>query len=179
MPCGMTSSIERRKQANGCKEFWAAQWSNLTSWLLEVEMGVVWGVASLSIISFIFASIWYIDPALLTMVLQFQAADCTTVRSAYLIGISNCTWSSCRHGCTAEVYKCWQVEVNFSLVPKSSPIPPPWASLTALTMPHPAPSISAMAPSSHVAKLYPNVRGCGYPPDLQCSEFFEDYGEVA
>ena len=115
--------------------------------------------------------------------------------SAYLIGISNCTWSSCRHGCTAEVYKCWQVEVNFSLVAKSSPIPPPWASLTALTMPHPAPAISATAPSSHVAKLYPNVRGCGYPPALQCSgkypncftillinvifkEFFEDYGEV-
>ena len=92
----------------------------------------------------------------------------TPLCSAYLIGISNCTWSSCRHGCTAEVYKCWQVEVNFSLVPKSSPIPPPWASLTSLTMPHPAPS-SASAPASHVAKLYPNVRGCGYPPQLQCS----------
>ena len=43
-------------------------------------MGVVWSIASLSIISFIFASIWYIDPALLTMVLQFQEAQCTTVR---------------------------------------------------------------------------------------------------
>ena len=32
-----------------------------------------------------------------------------TCCSAYLIGISNCSWSSCRHGCTAEVYKCWQV----------------------------------------------------------------------
>ena len=52
----------------------------MATWLLEVEMGVVWGVASLSIISFIFASIWYIDPALLTMVLQFQVADCTTVQ---------------------------------------------------------------------------------------------------
>ena len=36
--------------------------------------------------------------------------------SAYLIGISNCTWSSCRHGCTAEVYKCWQVQVSSSLL---------------------------------------------------------------
>ena len=64
----------------GCKEFWAKQWTNLTAWLLDVEMGVVWSIASLSIISFIFASIWYIDPALLTMVLQFQEAQCTTVR---------------------------------------------------------------------------------------------------
>ena len=56
------------------------QWSKITTYLLDVEMGLVWGIASLSIISFIFASIWYIDPALLTMVLQFQAADCTTVQ---------------------------------------------------------------------------------------------------
>ena len=42
-------------------------------------MGVVWGVAGVSLISFIFTSIWYIDPALLTMVLQFQPATCTTV----------------------------------------------------------------------------------------------------
>ena len=77
-------------QRNGCKEFWAAQWNNLTAWLLDVEMGFVWGVASLSIISFIFASIWYIDPALLTMVLQFQAADCTTVKRWVLAKLSQC-----------------------------------------------------------------------------------------
>ena len=66
-------------QKSLCPEYVENQWSKITAWLLEVEMGVVWGVASLSIISFIFASIWYIDPALLTMVLQFQAADCKTV----------------------------------------------------------------------------------------------------
>ena len=81
--------------------------------------------------------------------------------SAYLIGISNCTWSSCRHGCTAEVYKCWQVQVNFTLVPKSHPIPPPWGSLTSFTL-------SKSPVESQPARLYPNVRGCGYPPQLQC-----------
>jgi len=167
---------DSNEKKNSCKEFWAAQWSSLTSWLLDVEMGVVWSVASLSIISFIFASIWYIDPALLTMVLQFQRADCTTVKSAYLIGISNCSWSSCRHGCTAEVYKCWQVEVNFTLVPTSHPIPPPWGSLTSLAMPQSAPG--PILEKSHVARLYPNVRGCGYPPDLQCPDFFKNYSLV-
>ena len=33
-------------------------------------------------------------------------------------------------------------------------------------------SFSTLGPPSldpnHVAKLYPNVRGCGYPPQLQC-----------
>jgi hypothetical protein len=28
-------------------------------WLLEIEMGFVWGVAGLSIIVFVFAAIWY------------------------------------------------------------------------------------------------------------------------
>ena len=88
--------------------------------------------------------------------------------SAYLIGISNCSWSSCRHGCTAEVYKCWQVEVNFTLKPLSQPIPPPWGSLTSLSMAR-AGAGHLPASSPHLAKLYPNVRGCGYPPQLQCS----------
>ena len=91
----------------------------------------------------------------------------SSVCSAYLIGISNCSWSSCRHGCTAEVYKCWQVEVNFTLMAKSHPIPPPWGSLTSLSLAR----VGAATPSSspQLAKLYPNVRGCGYPPQLQCS----------
>ena len=54
-------------------------------WLLEIEMGFVWGVAGLSIIVFVFAAIWYIDPALLTLVLQFRQAECTTVDAAFLV----------------------------------------------------------------------------------------------
>ena len=84
----------------------------LIEWLLEVEMGFVWGVAGLSIITFVFAAIWYIDPALLTLVLRFRKAECTTKNQAFLIGISNCSWTSCRLGCTREVYKCWQIQVS-------------------------------------------------------------------
>ena len=84
----------------------------LIEWLLEVEMGFVWGVAGLSIITFVFAAIWYIDPALLTLVLRFRKAVCTTRNQAFLIGISNCSWTSCRLGCTREVYKCWQIQVS-------------------------------------------------------------------
>ena len=85
-------------------------------WLLEIEMGFVWGVAGLSIIVFVFAAIWYIDPALLTLVLQFRQAECTTVDAAFLVGISNCSWTSCRLGCTREVYQCWQIQVGFKAV---------------------------------------------------------------
>ena len=27
-------------------------------------------------------------------------------------------------------------------------------------------------------RLYPNVKGCGYPPQLDCDSFFTDYGLV-
>ena len=85
----------------------------LTEWLLEVEMGFVWATAGLAIIIFVFAAIWYIDPALLTLILRFRQARCVTRNHAFLIGISNCSWTSCRLGCTREVYKCWQIQVRF------------------------------------------------------------------
>lgn len=31
------------------------------------------------------------------------------------------------------------------------------------------------SPPSNVARLYPNVRGCGYPPELNCEEFYDTY----
>ncbi|CAB4067810.1 unnamed protein product [Lepeophtheirus salmonis] len=113
------------------------------------------GVAGLSIISFIFAAIWYIDPALLTLVLKFKAAECRTIRGDFLIGINNCSWTSCRLGCTKEIYRCWKilVEVNSSRQ-----------------------EVDLEKPNE--TRLYPNVRGCGYPPELNCEKFFYDYGPI-
>ncbi len=31
------------------------------------------------------------------------------------------------------------------------------------------------SPATNVARLYPNVRGCGYPPELNCEEFYHKY----
>ena len=69
----------------------------LGRWILEIEMGFVWGVAGLSIFIFVFAAIWYIDPALLTLVLRFKQATCKTVSAAFLVGVSNCPWTSCKY----------------------------------------------------------------------------------
>ena len=153
-------------------------WRRFKSWLLEIEMGVVWGVAGLAIICFVFAAIWFIDPAMLTLVLQFREARCTTSASAYLIGISNCSWTSCRHGCTREIYKCWQIEVKFDFIEGTSPHQPPWAPLTNWNDDDwDQGGELAAEVVSNSARLYPNVRGCGYPPDLNCDEFFETYKE--
>ena len=151
----------------------------LGKWLLEVEMGFVWGVAGISIFVFVFAAIWYIDPALLTLVLQFRQAECTTVSSAFLIGISNCSWTSCRLGCTREVYKCWQVQVDFEFVQDAPVYRPPWASISDFGRGevHQA-DYSDKSPPENRARLYPNVRGCGYPPELNCETFYEEHGKI-
>ena len=35
-----------------------------------------------------------------------------TVRGEYRRGKPHCAWTSCREGCTHEVYTCWQIEVS-------------------------------------------------------------------
>ena len=69
--------------------------------------------------------------------------------------------TSCRVGCTRDVYKCWQVQVRYDFIEGSEPYAPPWNSVSRLELKKdPAPR------SGGLAKLYPNVKGCGYPPDL-------------
>ena len=146
-------------------------------------MGVVWGVAGVSIIVFVFLAIWFIDPALLTLVLQFRQARCVTKDAAFLVGISNCSWTSCRLGCTREIYKCWQVQVSFEFVRGTEPYRPPWATLSNTLDEEEGgfgrgSDIVSDANGLSLARLYPNVRGCGYPPDLNCERFYHDFGDL-
>ena len=172
--CGGRSYHFRLSQK--CARAMARQWMQRTKeWLLDVEMGFVWGTAGLSIIIFVFLAIWYIDPALLTLVLQFRQARCTTQDSAFLVGISNCSWTSCRLGCTREIYKCWQVQVAYEFVEGTEPYRPPWAPLSDRSFVSDGNSDASR--NNGLTRLYPNVRGCGYPPELNCEKFYEDYGK--
>ena len=56
----------------------------------------------------------------------------------------------------------------------AEPYVPPWNSVSQLELrKEPSPE------SKGLAKLYPNVKGCGYPPDLDCDAFFEEFGNAA
>ena len=35
--------------------------------------------------------------------------------SEYLIGMHNCSWTSCTHGCTSDVVRCWRILVTYQL----------------------------------------------------------------
>ena len=184
LPSNSSSAEFRLRCDRACLKDMGENWmAKAKGWLLEVEMGVVWGVAGVSIILFVFAAIWFIDPALLTLVLQFRDATCTTENAAFLVGISNCSWTSCRLGCTREIFKCWQVQVSFEFKTGHPAYKPPWASLSDFErgslyksdLDPTSPSLALSPEVTNLARLYPNVRGCGYPPKLNCDGFYEKY----
>ncbi|XP_043230813.1 uncharacterized protein LOC122386078, partial [Amphibalanus amphitrite] len=58
-----------------------------------------------------------VDPAVATLRADFApvAAACRTERVERYSTLSNCSWSSCREGCTSELYQCVHVYVTYEL----------------------------------------------------------------
>lgn len=206
-------------------------------------------LGTFSLFAFLFLVPFVIDPAFTTIFMQFDihAAQCVTVETESFKGASNCSWTSCREGCTKEVYECTQIRVNYKIWK-----PPP--NVTAATnataqaplagkapintkdsggslrfaralrdeydyadadanavlekMDDKSKPGSASGPDSAAApgfefmeypeqtseltglmgndsewfftgaRLFPNVKGCGYPPMLNCSIWGKKYKEV-
>lgn len=203
-------------------------------------------VAIFSLFIFLFLVPFFIEPALATIYMEFdpQPVMCETTEATFHRGLSNCQWSSCREGCTKEVYECWHIRVRYlSSVPvgkadarsvrdriiqhKSSltysPLNEPKKVKNSLysnqnkgqsypifsdgmAMSGSSSSVSnddriqsvlpeedevekdetyALADQGgegmhvHEARLQPNVKGCGYPPDVECNNTFASaYGVV-
>lgn len=58
----------------------------------------------------------YVDPAISTLAADFSPhpVTCTTSRREDLAGLFNCSWSSCREGCTSDVYRCTHIYVTYT-----------------------------------------------------------------
>ncbi|KAL1131687.1 hypothetical protein AAG570_011300 [Ranatra chinensis] len=104
----------------------------------------------------------YVDPAISTLVADFapKPVTCTTTRREEHTGLFNCTWSSCREGCTSDMFRCTHIYVNYT-------VPPAPENSTALREDD----------RTSEAVLLVNIKGCGYPPDVRCSNFTDSYGE--
>ncbi|XP_073982572.1 tipE homolog 1 phospholipid transfer protein isoform X2 [Rhodnius prolixus] len=98
----------------------------------------------------------YVDPAISTLVADFtpEPVTCITIRKEEHSGIFNCTWSSCREGCTSDMYRCTHIYVNYT----------PYGNDT-------------LDDVYEEAVLLVNIKGCGYPPDVNCSDFTNSFGE--
>lgn len=191
-------------------------------------------LAVFSLLAFLFLVPFVIDPAFTTIFMDFdpEPALCLTVSTVTLEGLKNCTWTSCREGCTREVFLCTQIRVNYRAARRaggtessSKYAPDPGGGFGLLSSSrdmlgylnlrnnnnnnhlstnnhysnsyrsmkqrsrHKLTSSSSSWPSSSArrqdstwdfedAHLYPNVKGCGYPPHVVCSDFLEKYAVV-
>ena len=91
-----------------------------------------------------------IDPAIASLRGDFTSSsvECRIVSARYLLGVSRCqtSWSSCREGCTRDIFECHQVTVEY---------------------------LASEDQQTHLAQLYVNVPGCGYPPEVVCRNLCE------
>lgn len=176
-------------------------------------------LGTFSLFAFLFLVPFVIDPAFTTIFMQFDtnAAFCVTVETEHFKGASNCSWTSCREGCTKEVYECTQIRVNYRVWKPSN-------TSNETVDSNIVDEISVLQPKDKIrvergvipdyelgdtlvsdkdsekfvdysdetdlsltgndswfftgARLFPNVKGCGYPPMLNCSIWAKKYKEV-
>jgi Na+ channel auxiliary subunit TipE len=182
-------------------------------------------LAIFSLFAFLFLVPFVIEPALETIFHDFDEnpAFCVTVNSLDLKSITNCsTWSSCREGCTKDVFQCTQIYVSYKLPGWEDHLPPPTggrsdvAALVSDTgerferaireydyddsamgllkddggisdtdsfMEYPEVKKGLQEGNDSeffytFAELRPNIKGCGYPPFLNCTIWTKKYKEI-
>jgi len=81
--------------------------------LANCEVQLCSTLAALSILGVVVVCPVMLDPAIDTLVSSFEDGMCQTVYNRYLTGLSNCTWTSCREGCTADIFSCWHIVVVY------------------------------------------------------------------
>ncbi|CAG9816490.1 unnamed protein product [Phaedon cochleariae] len=134
-----------------------------------------------SLFSFLFLVPFVIDPAFTTIFMEFdeEPAQCVTLRTDRRLGASNCSWTSCREGCTKDIYDCTQIFVNYRIPSSNVTIEPQREKRSLLDdYDYDATLEDDLQWSFREARLLPNVKGCGYPPMLNCSIFLKTYKEI-
>ncbi|XP_058793994.1 protein tipE [Phymastichus coffea] len=115
----------------------------------------------------------YVDPAFSTLTADFfpEPVICTTSKREDLWGLFNCTWSSCREGCTSEVYRCTHIYVTYT----------PWSNASSNSTNLVTSSVDMSEEIEEAeeiidAVLLVNIKGCGYPPVVDCENFTREMG---
>lgn len=75
--------------------------------------------AVLSFMVFLFLVPFVVDPAVSRLIARYspEPGTCALHEHVFATGITKCTWSSCREGCTSPITRCHQITVNYSLTP--------------------------------------------------------------
>lgn len=163
--------------------------------LMKVNMTVLAGLMIVcGLFTLLFLVPMTIDPALATLTYNFHSAPvlCMTTFAERVVGLTNISWCSCTEGCTKDVYNCTQITVvyrNCSLrndttvendecdVNANSSLPNSNYTNSEDEEKVIASYIDPEYWEYLNASLFINVKGCGYPPNVDCDTFFNDYGK--
>ncbi|CAG9136713.1 hypothetical protein JYU34_004909 [Plutella xylostella] len=115
--------------------------------------------AILAVFAFLFLIPFVVEPAIQTILAEFvpEAGICSVSEHVHAETLTNCTWASCREGCTTAHTKCHKIRVSLARTPftDGAKVPTEWDETD--------------------LKFLINPEGCGYPPRVNCSEFARDY----
>lgn len=132
-----------------------------------------------------------IDPALATLSYEFQPTPvlCMTTFAELVVGIKNISWCSCTEGCTKDIYNCSQITVVYRNCVVRNESETVVASMdgecevggnSSLTVEE-THNVTTYIDPAHWdvlnASLFINVKGCGYPPAVNCSIFYQYFGK--
>ncbi|XP_031625835.1 protein tipE isoform X2 [Contarinia nasturtii] len=122
--------------------------------------------AILSVFAFLFLIPIFIEPSISTIIADYDQipVTCMVVDHKFSTGMRNCTWSSCREGCTTATIRCHKLLVNYSKIPFYE-----WQK-------NPPPDLEKFEWDVSETRLLINSEGCGYPPGVNCTEFAKKYG---
>lgn len=72
-----------------------------------ILFAIIGTTAILSVFTFLFLIPFVVDPAISTIIADYDPVPvtCVVIDHIYAEGIKNCTWSSCREGCTSSPNK--------------------------------------------------------------------------
>jgi len=128
-----------------------------------------------SVFAFLFLVPFVLDPAISTLRHDFvdDPVTCKVTNVSVKEGKSQCKWSSCREGCTADMYHCVQVRVQYAKVPykngtnAKSISDNEWVDLRRIDV--------VENKTMDDTPLLVNIKGCGYPPEIACALFASRY----
>lgn len=145
------------------------------------------------VFGFLFLVPFVLDPAISTLMHEFKEnpVHCRLTNYSLRYGKTNCSWASCREGCTAQIYKCHQIRVTYTPdlafendTSVSAIREGDWANLRRtekpvdpengqpLTDPETGEEIEYVVDDT---PLLINIKGCGYPPETNCDTYAESY----
>lgn len=164
-------------------------------WLRDLEARLCSVIVIVSFTVAVISLVLFTDSTILSLSVELTPAICVTTNVKNLNGTTKCLWTSCRQSCTATVYNCSQIYVNYTLnhtdvndtinfvadndtytlwsTEENSLFTDMSSEMNAnLSLIESDDSMNSSVP------LYVNVNGCGYEPEVSCTNFYQQYGNV-